>query len=62
MPLFKKKKKKLQFEKILEKFKAYKKDYAIHYTQSSEDYSIEIESLIKPSKPPKRIEKNKSVM
>lgn len=52
--LFKKKKKKLQFEDLLERFKPFKKDYAIKYSQTSEDYSLEIESLIKPSKPPKK--------
>ena len=63
--LFKRKKKKLQFEKILDNFKAYKKDYAIKYTQTSEDYTLEIESLIKPSKPPKKaviIDNKKSTM
>ena len=52
--LFKKKKRKLQFENLLERFKPFKKDYAIKYTQTSEDYNIQIESLVKPSKPPKR--------
>lgn len=63
--MFRKKKKMMQFEKILERFKPYKKDYAIKYVQTSEDYSIEIESLIKPHKPPKtnvKEDKTKSTM
>lgn len=51
---FKKKKKSLQFEKLLERFKPYAKNYALKYTQTSEDYNLQIESLVKPSKPPKR--------
>jgi hypothetical protein len=51
---FKKKIKKYQFEKILDRFKPYKKDYALIYEQENDNISVKIESLIKPSKPPKR--------
>ena len=49
-----KKKKRYEFEKILEAFKPYKKDYAIIIEQEDAKISVNIESLIKPSKPPKR--------
>ena len=50
----KKEKPKYNFEKILNAFSKYKKDYSITYEQNGADISVKIESLIKPSKPPKR--------
>ena len=48
------KNKKYQFEKILDAFKKYQKDYCIKLEQNGADISVLIESKIKPSKPPKR--------
>lgn len=52
--LFKKRKRNYKFEEILKAFAPYKKDYAIQIKQNNADIELNIESLIKPSKPPKR--------
>lgn len=50
----KKKIKKYDFEKVLDAFIKYKKDYCIEYTEKDGQQEILIESKIKPSKPSKR--------
>ena len=46
--------KEYQFEKILNHFKKYEKNYCITIEQKNDDISVLIESKVKPSKPPKR--------